>query len=63
MIYTFRAETCDEALKATQIALATPHRTVDIWEDDSRWWLKVWTNDRDLPRRMRPYASLERREW
>ncbi|GAB4469479.1 MAG: hypothetical protein OHK0037_27740 [Elainellaceae cyanobacterium] len=62
MIYTFRAETADDADTATAIALPSA-KTLDQWQDDGTWWFKVWTDDRELPRKIRPYARLERREW
>ncbi|MFQ3619176.1 MAG: hypothetical protein SNJ57_19435 [Cyanobacteriota bacterium] len=62
MIYTFWAETESEAKKVVAIALDAA-KTIDQWHDNGAWWIKIWTTDRDLPKKVRPHACLERREW
>ncbi|RMH41270.1 MAG: hypothetical protein D6694_09145 [Gammaproteobacteria bacterium] len=66
MIYLFRAENAGDAAQVRAIAQSAA-KTLDQWQDEDTWWLKVWTDDCDLPRKVRPYASLERRlerrEW
>jgi hypothetical protein len=63
MIYTFRAENQSDADTAVAIALDTDPRTIDAWTEGGVFWLKVWTGDRTLPQKLRPYASLEFREF
>ncbi|MFQ3619116.1 MAG: hypothetical protein SNJ50_20695 [Cyanobacteriota bacterium] len=62
MVFTFRCETAEDAATAAAIALDAA-KTIDQWHDDGVWWIKIWTTDRDLPKKIRDYARLERREW
>ncbi|WOB45492.1 hypothetical protein HNI00_21920 [Thermoleptolyngbya oregonensis NK1-22] len=62
-VYTFRSETEREFEVAIAIASRTRPRTLDTWQDEAAYWLKVWTGDRSLPYKIRPHANLERVEW
>ncbi|RMH41281.1 MAG: hypothetical protein D6694_09200 [Gammaproteobacteria bacterium] len=62
MIYTFRAKSAESAAHVRAIAYPSA-KTFDQWFEDGNWWIKVWTEDRSLPHKVRRCASLERREW